>query len=153
MRSSVKFEFVNPEKWRVRNAGLANVFFAPFSTVQHHDQVDHFEPRVAQCLHRAQRVAARGDDVLDHRDAFSDCEAAFELFGSAITLRLLAHEQQRQSSLDRHRASEQDSAQLGCGEALGCIGYELRKVMPQSLEQNGIGLEEKLVEVAIRATA
>ena len=144
---------MNPEKWRVRNAGLADVFFAPFSTVQHHDQVDHFESRVAQYLHRAQRVAAGGDDVLDYRDALSNGEAAFELFAGPVTLRLLAHEQKGQAGLHRNRASEQDGSQLGCGEALGCIGHQLGEMKPQSLEQNWIGLEEKLVEVAIRATA
>src|SRR5207237_6593692 len=106
MRSSVKFEFLNPEKWRVRNAGPADIFFAPFSTVQHHDQVDHFESRVAQYLHRAQRVAAGGDDVLDYRDALSNGEAAFAPFARPVTLRLLPHQQKGQAGLHRIRTSE-----------------------------------------------
>src|SRR5438445_9762140 len=114
MRSSVKFEFLNPEKWRVRNAGLADIFFAPFSTVQHHDQVDHVESRVAQHLHRAQRVAAGGDDVLDYRDALSNGEAAFELFAGPVTLRLLSHESNVQPGLVRNRAPEQAGSPLGC---------------------------------------
>src|SRR5438132_5467098 len=118
MRSSVKFEVLNPEKRRVRNARLANVFLAAFSAVQHHNQVNHFESGVAQHLQRAQRVSARGDDVLDHRDAFSGGEMAFDLFGGAVTLRLLAHEQKRQAGLHRHRASEQDGAELRRGESL-----------------------------------
>src|SRR5438067_12353695 len=113
MRRSVKFEFLNPEKWRVRNAGLADVFFAPFSTVQHHDQVDHFESRVAQYLYRSQRVAAGGDDVLDYRDALSNGEAAFQLFASHVTLKLLTHEQKGHAGLHRNRASEQESSHPG----------------------------------------
>src|SRR5438128_606387 len=107
-RRSVKFQVLSSEQWRVRDAGLADVFFAALSAVQHHDQVDHLEPGVAQRLHRAERVATRRDDVLDHGDALAWGETAFELLCGAVTLRLLTHEQQREAGLHRYRAAKQN---------------------------------------------
>src|SRR5256885_2031112 len=126
MSSSVKFEVLNAEERGVRNAGLADVLLAALSAIQHHDEVDHIEACIAQRLHRAQRIAAGRNDVLDDGDPFAVGEAAFELFAGAVTLRLLAHEQQRQAGLHRHGAAQEDSAELGRGEALRRLRQELK---------------------------
>src|SRR5690242_19625877 len=57
IKRSVKVEVGDPEQRRVRDARLANVVLAALPPVQHHDEVDHVEPGVAQHLHRAQGIA------------------------------------------------------------------------------------------------
>src|SRR6266702_7382943 len=53
IRSSVKFEVLNPEQRRVRNAGGADVVLPTLASVEHDDEVDDVEARVAQHLDRA----------------------------------------------------------------------------------------------------
>ena len=120
---------------------------------EHDHQVDHIEAGIAQHLDRAERVAAGGDDILDDGDPVTCFEAAFDLLARAVALLLFAHEQEREPGLHRHRSAEEHGAQLGRGKPLCFGGHELSKLRAQTLEQGRLGLEEKFVEVAIRATA
>src|SRR5437879_9731077 len=106
IKSSVKFEVLNPEQDRVRDASSAAVVLPSFASVEHDDQVDHVEAGVAQHLDRAERVAACGHDVFDHGGAFAGRETSFVLLGGPVTLRLLAIEQQREPELHRERSTE-----------------------------------------------
>src|SRR5260370_37686815 len=68
---SVKLEVGDSEQWRIRNAGRADVLLAALAAVEDDDQVDDLDAGVAEHLRRAQRVAAGGDDVLDHSHPLS----------------------------------------------------------------------------------
>src|SRR6267378_6486463 len=110
--SSVKFEVLNAEERRVRNAGVLYVFLASFLSIEDDDQVDDIRARVAQNLGRTQRVATGRHHVFDEGDAVPWREVAFDLLRGPITLRFLTHEDQRKPGLERDGPSEQDGAQL-----------------------------------------
>src|SRR5205823_5900117 len=149
MSSSVKFEVLNAEERRVRDAFLADVVFAALTAVQHHDKMNHIEARVAQHLDRAERVAAGRDHVLDHCDALARRDASLDLLRGAVALRLLADEEQRQSGLHRHSPAKQYGSELWRCEALRLFRHELSKMRAEALEQVGLGLEQEFVEVSI----
>src|SRR5579872_4005309 len=149
-RSSVKFEVCDAEKRRVGDPRLADVLLPSLATVEDDDEVDDVEAGVAQDLHRTERVATGRHDVLDHRHALARRHAAFELLGRAVALRLLAHEDEREPGLHRHRATEQNGPELGRRKALRGRRDEGRELGAEALEQSRIGLEKELVEVAVR---
>src|SRR4029077_17351702 len=76
-----------------------------------------------------------------------------DLLAGAVALRLLAHKEQRQAGLHRHGAAKQHRAELWRGEALRLFRHERRQLLAQLLEQRGFGLEQELVEVAVRLLA
>src|SRR5438477_2825604 len=153
IRSSVKFEVLNPEQRRIRDARGLDVFLPALASVEHDNKVDDVEACVAQHLDRAERVAAGGHDILDHGDAFARCETSFDLLARPVTLRLLAHQQQRKTGLHRDRATEKHSAQLGRGKTLCRFGHQRREAATEAPEQLWFRLKKKFVEVAIRALA
>src|SRR3981081_1092380 len=110
MRSSVKFEVLNAEQRRVRNAGAADVLLASLSAVEHDDDVDDVRARVAKDLRRPQRIATCRDHVLDDSDSVVWCEMGLALFRRPVYLRFLAHQYQRKACLHGDGASDQDRA-------------------------------------------
>src|SRR5256885_1681056 len=152
-RSSVKLQVLHAKQRRVRNLRVADVVLATFSAVQHDDQMDDLEARTAKHLHRAKRVTARGDDVLDHSHPLPCLEATFELLRGSVSLWLFAHEHERKPSVHRYGSAEQHSAQLGRSQSLRLLWHQLRELPRDSHQKPGLGLEKELVEVVIRVFA
>src|SRR5258708_32276864 len=115
---SVKLEVGDSEQWRIRNAGRADVLLAALAAVEDDDQVDDLDARVAKHLRRAQRVAAGGDDVLDHSHPLSRLVPSLYLLRGPVSLGLFADEDQGQAGLHGNRATQEHRAQLGSPEAL-----------------------------------
>src|SRR5260370_10679993 len=148
---SVKLEVGDAEQRRIWNAGPADVLLAALAAVEDDHEMDDLDTRVAQNLRRAQRVAACGDDVLDHCDPFSRLEPSLYLLRGPVSLRLLAHEDQGQAGLHRNRAAQEHRAQLRRREALRLRRDQLGEMAAQPSQQRRIGFEQELVEVAVRA--
>src|SRR5712671_425439 len=151
--SSVKFEVLNAEERRVSNAGVLDVFLASFLSIEDDDQVDDIRARVAQNLGRTQRVATSRHHVFDEGDAVPWREVAFDLLRGPVTLRFLAHEDQRKPGLEGDGPAEQDGAQLRRGETLCVLWNERSEMLAQPPQQIRLGLEQELVEVPIRPFA
>src|SRR3954451_19673678 len=77
----------------------------------------HDEACAAQHLQRVEEGAAGRHDVLDEADAFAVLVRPLEAVGGAVLLRLLAHDHERQTRLQRGGGSERDGTELRCGEA------------------------------------
>src|SRR6266849_403929 len=148
---SVKLEVGDAEKWRVRNARASNVVLTTLAAIEDHDEMNHVDARVAQHPRRAQRVAAGGDNVFDHRDPFARFEPTFDLLRGAVALRLFADEDQRQARLHRDRAPQEHGAKLGCREALRLSWHQPGELLAQPAQKGWIGFEQELVEVTVRA--
>src|SRR6266513_2606368 len=99
MRSSVKLEVLNAVQRRVGNPGLADVFLAAFPAVEHDDQVDDLQAGTAKRIDGAQRIPTSGYNVFDDRHLLPRFEPPLELLGGAVSLRLLAHQDERKARL------------------------------------------------------
>src|SRR5437879_4933964 len=150
---SVKLEIGEAEKRRVGKAGGANVVLAAFAAVEDDHQVNHGRAGVAQHLRGTKRVAARGDDILDDGDPLAGFVAAFDLFRSAVTLRLLPHQDQGEASFHGDCTAKEHCAELRSREALRLRRDQLGETPAEPAQERGIGFEEELVEVAVGAFA
>src|SRR5690349_7670446 len=149
MRRSVKREVRDVEQRRVGNARLADVLFPALTAIKHHHQMDDVEARIAQRLDRAKRITSRRDHVLDDCHTLTRCEPTLELLAGAVALRLLAHQQQRKTGLHRHHAAQKHRPKLWRGQSLCFFGDKGSEVRADSLQELRVGLEKKLVEVAV----
>src|SRR5947209_8771282 len=114
------------------------------------------EPRLAQGLDGRKSRAAGGDDVLDEANALSRLERALQAICGSVVLCVLAHDEERQSRLERCGGGECDGAELRTGDphGLGIVLADLRsKPLAKRAKKVGPRLEAVLVEVIARAAA
>ena len=103
--------------------------------------IDHADGRSARQTGRAEgldgldRGPSRGDHVLDQAHSLARLEGALQPVFGAVSLGLLAHDQERQPRGERGRRGERNRAELGAGEPDGIRLVSLDRLGDQLAER------------------
>ena len=106
-----------------------------------------------EILGREYDLTASGDDVFDDEKAPLPYVAPFAYPFSAVLLRLLAYEEDREARYCREHRGNGDTSQLEAGQAVGVGWHQWHHLLDDLRQQGGIRFEAVLIEIPIRGEA